>query len=274
MSEVKIEAPVPTHTINHIFGLRRSGHHAVIGWLQGCYEDSGETTYHENSVFNRHLWHAKNWPDPSPGTILSRASGSDVLMVSYEDVDIGRSNESPVYATLQPPEYKQKIKSTVIVRDWFNMAASRLTYQATCMDIGKYDGLIFGLDWTDLEARWLDYANLVNKSSDYIGVNYNRWHTDIAYREKIAEQYELPDSDRRIDDVPDFASGSSFDSRTMHGRGKSMNVLQRWDDLRPDLLRRYKSLINNPVFGEINMRLFGIDQDLVLDRVNRRLKAV
>jgi hypothetical protein len=263
------------HTIDHIFALRRSGHHAIIEWLKGCYETNNEVSYHENSVYNRHLRHAQSWPDPAPEMIWQSAEDHDVLLVSYEDVDFDERWNSPAYSALRAPEYGETARSTIVLRDWFNFAASRLRYQANCTAIGKHDGLIFGLDWPEVEERWFKYANLVlngdPESPSPICINYNRWCVDPGYRSALVQRYGVPNSDSRLDAVPDFGSGSSFEGRAMHGSGSAMNVLRRWEDLSLDLVERYEHLIGNTALGEINMNLFGIDQEAIVSSVQRRL---
>jgi len=275
----KIPNTIPTpHTVDHIFGLRRSGHHAVINWLAGCYEAAGERPTHDNSVFNAHLLpFESHWPDPSPATVWERNLGHDVLLVSYEDVDLDERNDSPNYHELRPPKFGNATKDIIVVRDWFNFVASRLKYQADQAETQRHYSLIFALDWSEVQARWLQYAGLALRgdqdSPGLVTVNYNQWFANPEYREGVAEKLGLPDSENGLDHVPDFGSGSSFDQRSMDGNGRQMNVLRRWEGLDPALLQRYKRLIYNPVMGEINQRLFGIDQAEVLASVGYKAQG-
>ena len=263
------------HSIDHVFGLRRSGHHAVIEWLKDCYAASDEKPIHVNSVFNRHLSFAQNWPDPTPEDIVEAGVGSTALLVSYEDVDYDERRSSPVFSTFQTPDYGDAIRETIVVRDWYNFVASRLKFQANCWSIDKLDGLVFGLEWSEVEKRWLRYADVAfnggNDESRVIAVNYNSWFSDSEYRDQLATQYGLTNASSSLDIVPDFGTGSSFDGLTLQGKGRQMNVLNRWENLDPELLERYTRLISNPQLGEINRELFGIDQDTVLESVATRL---
>jgi hypothetical protein len=265
------------HTIDHIFGLRRSGHHAVINWLKSCYEAVGETVHHENSVYNRHLSNAISWNDATPEMVWQKAQGSDALLVSYEDVDIEQREDSPVYSGLQLPEHGYVVRDTIVLRDWYNLAASRLMLQAKNRSIGKHDGLIFGVDWRDIETRWLKYAGLAIQggpdSAKFIGINYNYWFMSPTYKNELARKYGLSNCSSSVDEVPDFASGSSFDGRAKNGSGRAMNVLKRWQDLPPDLLPHYIRLISNPGLHKINKRLFDIDGPEVIESVRDRLAA-
>ncbi len=265
------------HTIEHVLGLRRSGHHAVLKWLQGCHEEAGSTTRFDdiktNSVYNNHLQpFLPHWPDPSPEAVWAEGAGYDVLFVSYEDVDPDKQQGSPVYRALRAPEYGHVARETVVVRDWFNFVASRLTYQAKNAEKGRHNSLIFALEWPEVVERWLKHAQLalggIETQQGRIAVNYNQWFTSHEYREEVALHYGLPNSDCNIDLVPALGSGSSFDGRTLDGYGSQMNVLRRWQELNPTLHQRYKRLVSNPLMGEINQQLFGIDQDAVLKEVS------
>jgi hypothetical protein len=255
-------------TIEHVFGLRRSGHHAIIGWLASCHEAVGETVHHENSVFNQHLNMPPHWPDPTPEVVWRRGRGHDVLVVNYEDVDFAHREESPTYAALQSPAFGQIVRDTLVVRDWFNFAASRLKYQAEQAAAGRLDSLMFGLEWPALQDRWLQYAQIAaSNATDPTCINYNNWYAQGDYRVEIASAYGLPNSDATLDAVPEFGSGSSFEGTATDGHGSGMNVLRRWENLDEGLVDRYKRLISNPVLGKINRELFDIDQEEVLSTV-------
>ncbi|HEX5797474.1 MAG TPA: hypothetical protein VFX86_03725, partial [Candidatus Saccharimonadales bacterium] len=164
------------------------------------------------------------------------------------------------------------VRDTLVVRDWFNMAASRLTYQAKYDEVTKYKtGRIFGLNWSEVEERWLRYAHLLmdddTESSSLVCINYNRWFSEPDYRVELAARYGLPNSEATLDTVPHYGPGSSFNQLNMNGNGRTMNVLRRWENLDPGLAERYKRIINNPVLAEINYQLFGIDQEEVLASV-------
>ena len=105
----------------------RSGHHAVVGWLQDQYIRSGATIEHHNNVCNAHLNYPLLQPDPSPKQILARSHASDVLVLNYEDLPYNKSGISPVYTALSTTPDRDT-RDVIILRDWYNVAASRLKY--------------------------------------------------------------------------------------------------------------------------------------------------
>jgi hypothetical protein len=258
------EAARATQQIEHVFGLRRTGHHAVLAWLQDCYRASGTTTHHENSVFNEHLGWELHSPDPSPEKVWQTAASARTLIVNYEDVAYGARNTSPVYMGLQAENTGVAVRDTVVVRDWYNMVASRLKYIAAARAINRYT-ITAALDWPTVASRWIDHATMLveppRSASSFVGVNYNCWLTDRTYRESLATDYGLGNSETTLDTISTFGLGSSFDGTTKEGGAKTMNVLRRWEDLETDALLKAEYIAAIDVGGVavdgLNQHLFG-----------------
>jgi hypothetical protein len=260
------EAPRATQRIEHIFGLRRTGHHAVLAWLQDCYHAEGLTTRHENSVFNEHLGWELHSPDPEPQVVWRAAANADVLVVNYEDIAYGSRNTSPVYNALQTRNTNLPTRDTVVVRDWYNMVASRLKYIADAKAINRYT-ITAALDWAAVANRWLDHATMLidtpQDTSSFVGISYNRWLTDREYRENLAASYGLSNSETTLDTVSSFGLGSSFEGLDKNDGVRAMNLLRRWENLETDELQTaYLIAINagGVAVDGINRRLFGFDR--------------
>lgn len=264
------EAPRVTQQIEHMFGLRRTGHHAVLAWLQDCYQAKGLTTHHENSVFNKHLGWELHSPDPDPQDVWQAAAQANVLIANYEDVAYRSRNTSPVYNALQTENTGLPARDTVVVRDWYNMVASRLKYIADAEAINRYT-ITAALDWPTVASRWVDHAatliEVPQDTSSFVGISYNRWLTDREYRESLAVNYGLLNSDTTLDTVSAFGLGSSFDGLDKNGNAKTMNLLQRWQDLRTDELKtEYLTAIDagGIALDGLNRCLFGFGRTEVL----------
>src|SRR6266571_1617841 len=107
--------------IDHVFALRRSGHHAVMEWLRDCYRVQGLSVFHANSVYNEHLGWELHSPDPDPEMLLATADSYDVLMANYEDVAYKDRTYSPIFNALRA--VNNGFRDIVITRDWYNMVA-------------------------------------------------------------------------------------------------------------------------------------------------------
>ncbi|HEV2403656.1 MAG TPA: hypothetical protein VGS08_05660 [Candidatus Saccharimonadales bacterium] len=270
------EAIRVTQRIEHIFGLRRTGHHAVLAWLQDCYRAKGLTTHHANSVFNEHLRWGLHSPDPNPKEIWQEATGSDVLLANYEDVAYADRRTAPVYNALQAERTDLPARDTVIVRDWYNMVASRLKYIANADEIGRYT-ITAALDWPIVARRWVDHATTLveppSGTSSFVGINYSRWLVDRDYRESLAACYDLPNSESTLDTVSAFGLGSSFNGFDKDGQAREMNLLRRWQDLETIELRSaYLAAIDVDRFAidALNRHLFGFGYSEVAASLEHR----
>jgi hypothetical protein len=231
--------------------------------LQDCYRAKGLTTHHENSVFNEHLGWELHSPDPDPQDIWQAAANANVLMANYEDVAYGSRSTSPVYNALQTKSTGLPTRDTVVVRDWYNMVASRLKYIADAKAINRYT-ITAALDWPTVADRWVDHATTLieapQDTSSFVGINYNRWLTDKEYRERLAASYALPNSETTLDTVSTYGLGSSFDGSNRSGNARSMNLLRRWENLGTDeLSAAYLDAIDagGVAVDGLNRQLFG-----------------
>lgn len=107
--------------------------------------------------------------------------------------------------------------------------------------------------WIYYAREYLGETDCLNNNK--IGVNYNRWTTDIDYRHEIASQLKLDFSDAGIDDVKSEGGGSSFDQTSFQGKASQMDVLNRWKSFSDDL--SYKTLLDNRELIEYSEQIFG-----------------
>lgn len=179
-----------------VFGLSRSGSHAIIFWLLD--NMSHNVRYVNNTGLNIYKTYDK-------------VSDS---VIAHEDIDLNTVTEhhTPV----------------VIMRDPFNLFASRITA------VRKNPNFPFLKK--DQVYLWKQYArSILDKSFPWEAViNYNKWTSDPEYRKDIINQlgYELHiDNMQR---VPVNGKGSSFDGFDFNNRGNEMDVLNRWKHMVDD----------------------------------------
>lgn len=261
-----------TRAIEHVFALRRSGHHAVIAWLQSCYELSGSSVIFANSVYDNHLGNHGQSTDKSPQFWWNAASSSNILITDYQDVAYNKRGNSPTYDFLQSDNTCIPNRDTVVVRDFYSVAASRLRFIRSPERAGTRAQKMSALSWQAVSERWSDHARLVAEAaetgnSDTVGVNFINWYSDSRYRERLAETYGLPNSDESLNSVPLFGQGSSFDGLNAQGNARSMKVLRRWESLDGELVSPYRRLIDETrhSIDGLNRQLFGFGYDEVVE---------
>lgn len=246
---------VTNRTLLRVFGLRRSGNHAVIGWIM---ENTPGTKLHLNNigdnlanpyrafatgvisgpqlgqVFRRRKllrmlhWHGEKLADKKFYNSAREVDfkslkvlPKDLLLLSYEDID----PRSPfIQEFLAAPDKhvggSDRIMTALILRDPFNQFAS-------LMKKGFLNRATSGF----YVERWKQYAReFVGESSclgrDLVAVNYNRWVQEAEYRRELATRLGLVTGDDSFQQVPLFGDGSSF--QTGATSAEQLDVFDRW----------------------------------------------
>lgn len=264
--------------LHNVFALRRSGHHAVIAWIEDCYRDSGAIPAHVNE--DEHNGHVLDESDPTwrvydADKIISIANSIDknfkVLIVNYEDLAYSEKYHINAYNDPAWQEVSFKRCDTIIIRDWYNLVASRLKRISDDRKSGSYS-LFETINWNSLAEMWIEQANLLanQHDPDLKCINFNRWRTDKSYRELLAASFGLvnaPISNK----VPNYGGGSSFDGTKYDGKANKMNLSKRWSEIDSDMQMEFKKIINSAykeTINELNKEIFDFGYSSVFSESN------
>jgi hypothetical protein len=230
----------------HFFGLRRSGNHAVLGWIIACAASNGRRTRHFNDVHDDRMEPPKvpQYGDP----LFAPTRWVGLTIYSYQDIGYTQIPGVPHYAA------RPKSSTTrYILRDLPNLIASR---------IKMYEGLeerglrrsVMTISYEELACMWVEYARDYVREPDPASgtINYALWFQSRCYRDEVFAALGLgPNSDQGLNEVSGYGFGSSFDLRAYDGRGQDMGVLKRWRHFRQD--NRYRqALASHPEARELN----------------------
>lgn len=202
-----------------VYGLRRSGNHAIINWILP--QVKGDFSYY-NDV----------WPNaPYKGKPKQRrGNGSkvDTSIISFEDYNL-QIFKSLLRNRSQPKV--QKRTTILIIRDPFNWYASRL--KSDMSQPAHYSGL-------NLRQLYLQYIREYNRESIFLEghvvlISYNQWKSDLSYRKSISKGLGLEFTDDGLNKVTGEGGGSSFDGMIVSGQ-----------QLRTD--KRYLYYLNDDTF--------------------------
>lgn len=244
-----------------IIGLRRTGNHALITWIQ---EQATGTTQHLNNLiplenpyrykyehlrdyYPEHGWQAERYRQEAIGNFVKK----DWFLYSYEDHDLTQitsdsfERKHDLYVG-----HSQTRHDLLILRDPFNLFASRL----------KNDYLDVAAPGKSMVELWLDYAKEFVGETNYLThnklcVNYNQWANDVAYRQQVAEQLGLQFTDAGINKVGSWGGGSSFEGQEFCDRAHKMDVTNRWKHFLDD--ERYRQLFQHPKLWNYSEQIFG-----------------
>lgn len=218
-----------TDYLCHIYGMRRTGNHAIINWLvQGL----GGSVLFCNDVREQ-----ASSPLQAATKRFKPGFGKHNLIVSYEDVAMNKFE--PPYAKSVYGDYRN-YRQVLILRDPFNLLASRYVWRfaegKAFRENPHYRKYVIG--------RWKDNARVflkwkAERDEQKIAVNYNRWTYSTGYREALARQLGMQHAHRGIREVKAFGGGSSFEGT----KRLAENTFTKESENR--YTTRFRALLNN-----------------------------
>ncbi len=212
----------------HVFAPRRSGHHAIMGWILAQLQPH---TKHLNNRRMPVVLRRVNWYDYARRPVLN------ALMINYEDkdpaivYDLSYKMWKPVVRGLDA----EKTQYLVVLRDPYNnLASKRRANPERGMEAARREARV----WKSLAREFLGITNyLPNKTA----ISYNRWFAERAYRRQLSRRLELDfndecdEAEEALLAVPGRRRGESqFDGRRYDGTAQQMDVLNRWRLLEDD----------------------------------------
>jgi hypothetical protein len=174
-----------------IYGLRRSGHHAVISWLIKNFEEEFglDKVYYINDASNSRFASGENLNKHLLYQIWK--CHPKIIILSYEDVP----------TTVSRLEDRIERTKIVVVRDILNNAASRYQRALTAGTVGNYN-CHMKIDET-LINMWLEHASHpdIFKYEDFLLTKSKRDELSVKFGAANLDYTQK---------VNDYANGSSF----------------------------------------------------------------
>ncbi len=216
--------PPINQLVVRVYGLQRSGNHAMIDWIMQQY--AGHPTLLLNNVrhgledpyltCDRRVPHELGTAD-SPEAL--RAAPKALLVYSYEDAR-GRMTSDIAFLdsvlAVEATELEARFLGSsartldvMVVRDPFNFFASRLKRLDTLT--GRRDTELIVRDWKQLATRAA--RTPANESATEVVGNYNRWARERDYRVWLGAKVGGRYSDASMKKVAEFGGGSSFEKQ-------------------------------------------------------------
>lgn len=209
-----------------VWGMRRCGNHAIIEWISSHFTK----TLHNNDIIQNKPWLIKTYGE---GNYV------DCQIDSFEDF---------------PPKEEDITKNTIIIlRDWYNMSASRLVsgrgWQHSC----RYDNQ-HGYT-RSCEEVYLEYCKLWEKYPNNF-IIYNKWVSDVEYQREIESRFGW-NTVQRIDKLPEsgIGNGSSF-------KDTKLSFDERYLDVIENHPYEWVKICSNEKINEYSKRIFGIEIEL------------
>ena len=240
-----------------IFGMRRSGNHAIINWLLRN-EPSGRSVFLNNCKpaadpfdtfrsieVNGELASSRNaLKDLAP--VAEQAGDGATLLMSYEDVSPAMfSPERPVGGRFDDNLITGDI---LIYRGFLNWVASLLKkIQANpSISLMRRNAIVLqSIDFYSLLLRQVEQADELG----FTCICYDHWVQDDSYRAAVLNHLGFPLRDNSLGRVQNYGGGSSFQKEA-----------EAPEELTSD--RRWQQMCDDPEFAAI-LQLAAHDDALV-----------
>jgi hypothetical protein len=268
-----------------VFGIQRSGNHAIIPWIlenvEGArvhlndirrmdpYVDFNGMTVYGLSYYtcgrkwrglNRHILSSRRHAGAQLGRLADgnreldigriRRAHKNLLVLSYEDVFL---NDARVRRFLADPTKaigaSRRRLQVLILRDPYNHFASLLKYEASFNSPSHLTLKLYAQMWKQYAAVFAGDSTMVD--TEYLCVNYNQWCESSDYRRDLAQTIGFATDGRPFNQVSSVGGGSSFQGVIDDARNLGVN--ERWRAFMHDTF--YRSLFDEQIaaYGE---RLF------------------
>lgn len=224
--------------ILRVFGMRRSGNHAIINWLQRNTSDEvaflnncrrkapALRTFQGCEVNGKRHVHKAQEGQP----VADQVPDGSTLLLSYEDyAPVGRGNLMDlVSAEFNASDVSYEI---VIYRNFMNWSASllkKLQGNASHTPLGRLRIMMGALE------QYKHMLSLVEKprSHNMQAIHYDRWCESEEYRATALVALGLEHRDDDLGRVQKYGGGSSFQQNAKSA--KELDVLQRWQAMEND----------------------------------------
>lgn len=265
--ERRVRGALSSRRILVMYGLKRSGNHAVLNWLLGC-----QTFFVLDNI------------EPI-APILSGARYGPVerrplayWMLRHRSFDwmslVGKPRD--VLVTVEDHELDYRPVSVaslpatriVLLRDPANMLASRIRKASATRNPAYVNA-----DGTPAIARavrlWKQYArecvDNAGPTEPTVMVYFNAWFQSMEYRRQSAHALGVTFSDEGSKRVSGHGGGSSFDGATFDDRAQDMSVLSRVPELRPE----ERQVLDAAIADEELLHLADLVEDRVAQEIER-----
>lgn len=228
-----------------VFGIRRSGNHALIQWLLGVLSQRIPDARGQCVVSGMFV---NQQPLPIPEGTLRTPPG-DVQIVSFED----QASMLADPGLLDPTGRSCEKRPIVILRDPYNWMASLRVYHPL------WQGSEEKFDW--YIGLWVSYAEnfFAKERKDIFPLKFCEFRRSEDKRRQLAGYVGEPFTDRGLNWIEGPAKGgpgSSFDWASYEGKAQEMDLDGRWRHLDDACKKKFDSF---PKLRELSGQIFGFN---------------
>jgi len=220
-----------------VFGMRRSGNHAVINWLSRN-APGGQCVFLNNCAVGKNPFESfraievngrrSGKPGDDPKPIARRAGDGAALILSYEDImPIGQRNR-PISTGIDDSTISHEV---IICRSFLNWAASMVKKLQGNKGYAMHDRVVVLLRSVGLYSGMLDLVTGGERAGLSV-IRYDDWMDDPAYRADRLARLGFEQRDDSLGKVQRYGNGSSF--QPGEATAEELNTRNRWREMQSD----------------------------------------
>jgi len=237
-----------------VISPKRSGHHALVLWLSGLFDDS---VLHLNDIELRKNPFATCKGQTFVNELLGKGSLTPNLandrrcvVLSYEDLDLRKVKDESDFNSDRWLGDSGQIRNFLCLRDPYNMLASRLALWSK--DVATRHAEILRI-WADHAREFLGHTKILSRR---IPVNFNRFVMQESYRRELCGELGLSFRDHGFRPIPSGVIGGSSFPGAYGSRVSGSYLLVRWKIYERDAnFWRFFSAV--PEIDELSREIFG-----------------
>jgi len=221
----------------YVFGIQRSGHHAIIRWILGQFPHLNiDTDLIKSNIFINDWLKGgvTNCPQTKTNLVCDIPHNDQIRLVSYEN------NKEVLINENRDLLLKDGNYCFVVLRDPLNWYASMKKLWK--IPISDYK--------IELGIRYFEEFVIKKIDNRVIPIIYDKWFINRQYRDSIAKKLVKTPNDRGFGKMFSYNMiGSSFDNWKYKNDATKMNVLERYKYLSNDEI--YELLSNRRIYAMI-----------------------
>ncbi len=231
------ELDITPGPVIRVFGLKRSGNHAIINWLTRNAPE-GRSIFFNNcragkSPFVAHHGIELNGEHVRrTGARVKRyarqAGDGAAVFISYENVMPHGDRKRPIAPELDEDKITQNV---VIARDFLNWSASMVKKVQGNASIEAHQRLASVLRMIPVYGQMLDLM-IAQPDNGLVVITYADWHSDPGFRHGILNALGFEPRDDNTSRVEAYGSGSSFQPEATDA--SQLRPLDRWQEMKDD----------------------------------------
>lgn len=224
-----------------VFGMRRSGNHAIINWLARN-APGGRSVFFNNCTAGRDPFASfraveidgRRRPGSAgdnPAEFARRAGDGAAVIFSYEDAMPNERRKRPVSVGVDEGAIDFEV---IVCRGFLNWAASLLRKLQGNPAYGAHQRVAIVLRAVELYSLMLDLA-IAEEELGLVVIRYDDWIAQPAYRAGLLERLGFERRDDTLGEVQRYGNGSSFQKEAVSA-----------EDLRPE--NRWREMSDDPEY--------------------------